>query len=96
MNYMDSIITQQQRDFTNKVDNVIKDAFTRNGIDVNDIEFLKANVSRINIEGDKFEHYFLFYGTRKQIRIISIQKTPDINNDYLDNKYMITATCKYY
>ena len=61
-----------------------------------DIEFLKNNVTRIIKEGDKFEHYFLYYGTDKQVRIISMQRNHDINNNYSDNKYSITATCKWY
>lgn len=94
--YMDTILTQQQRDFINKQDTVIKEAFIRNGVDVTDIEFIKANVSRIIKEGDEFEHYFLYYGTPDEKRIISIQINPTIVNNSTDNKYTITTTSKYY
>jgi len=67
-----------------------------NGVNITDIEFIKNNMTRIIKEGDKFEHYFLHYGTDKQVRILSMQKTPDITNNYSDNKYTITANCKYY
>lgn len=95
-NYMDSIISQQQRELITKQDNLIKDALIRNGVNITDIEFIKNNMTRIIKEGDKFEHYFLHYGTDKQVRILSMQKTPDITNNYSDNKYTITANCKYY
>lgn len=96
MNYIDTIITSQQKDFIKKMDDVIKEAFVRNGVDVSDIEFLKQNVSKIIKEGDHFDHYFLYYGTDKEIRIISMQRVPEITNNSSDNKYTITATCKYY
>lgn len=96
MNYMDTIITLQQREFINKKDNVIKDALIRVGVDINNIEFLKNNLTRMIKGGDEFDHFYLYYGTEKQVRIISMQKVPDISNNQDDRQYKITATCKYY
>lgn len=96
MNYLDSIIYKQQKEFAKKCDDVIKAAFIRNGINVTDIDFLKKNVYKIIKVGDDFDHYFLYYGTPQQKRIISIQKTPEVTNSYLDNKYSISVNCKYY
>jgi len=94
LNFMDSIIMQQQKEFVNKKDNVIKDALVRNGVDILDLEFLKSNLSRVI--SNEFQHYYLFYGTEKQVRIISIQECPTITNNQSDKNFTITATCKYY
>lgn len=93
---MDSVISNHHREFITKQDNILKDALIRNGVDITDIDFLKENMYKVSGVNDKFEHYYLFYGTDKQVRILSMQKTPDITNDYSDNKYTITANCKYY
>lgn len=94
--YMDTVVMQHQKEFIHKQDETIKAAFIKNGIDFNDTDHLKNNLTRIIIKGDEFDHYYMYYGTDKEIRIISIQRIPEIINNYSDNKYTITFTCKYY
>lgn len=95
-NFMDSVMQQHHKELVRKQDETIKAAFIKNGIDFNDTEHLKNNLSRIIIKGDEFDHYYMYYGTEKQIRIISIQRLPEIATTYSDNKYICTCTCKYY
>jgi len=92
---MDSIITQHQREFVTKQDNILKDALIRNGVDITDLEFIKENLYKVTELRDEFEHYYLYHDDRRT-RILSMQKQPEITNNYTDNKYTITANCKYY
>lgn len=95
-----SYIQHVMNDFYAKVvsetDNTIKLALIRNGIDPDDICFLKQNIQRILIEGDSFEHYFYRYGTPEEKRIISIEKEFTINQGSTDNKHTMSAYKKYY
>lgn len=95
-----SCIQHVMNDFYAKIvretDDTIKLALIRNGINPDDIYFLKQNIQRIWKEGDRFEHYFYKYGTTEEKRIISIEKEFTINQGSADNKHTMSAYKKYY
>lgn len=82
----------------NKSDNVIEEALIKNGIDITDIQYLKDHISRVIKEGDKFEHYYLDYGTPNEKRIVSIQRNAEITTTFDEdkNKYTVLASHNYY
>lgn len=94
--YMHQLMNSFHAEFIKNVDNEIKKALILNGINPDDIEFLKENIQCISREDDKFEHYFFRYGTLDEKRIISIEKEPKINQNYTDNKHTISAYKRYY
>lgn len=90
--------TNIQSQLVGKIDSAIKEALTKNGIDITDLRYLKDHITRIIKEGDEFEHYYLDYGTLTEKRIISLQKNLifDQDFDYDRNKYTVLASQKYY
>lgn len=86
------------RQLCNKKDEIIKERFIAHGIDVTDIEFIKTNITIIQRVGDKFEHYFLYYGTPDEKRLMSMAIHPDVESGYDNNKnsYRMTASYKYW
>jgi len=93
--FMHKVMEDFSKAHMKRHNDIMKQAFSAHGIDINDLEFIKKNVSRIQKEGEKFEHYFIFYGTDKQERIISIEIQPDI--EYLGNDpFKVSSTTHYY
>lgn len=99
-----SVISQLMADIHRKFyedwEQVIANKLKDKGVDILDTEFLRQNVQRINIEGDKFEHYYVYLGTDKEERILSIERTPNIDFTEADtvsgNSLRVSVNCKYY
>lgn len=95
--YIETLMNGMIKEFLKKQEQIIKDAFIKAGIDVNDIQFIKDNVERIVQDGDPFEHYWYRFGKPDAKRIISIEINPRINEPLLkDNKYTVTSEQHYY
>jgi hypothetical protein len=94
---MENLQKQIQEKYVQERDKVIKDAFIRMGLDPDNNEFLKLNVTRVIVEDDPFEHLFLYYDTPEEQRIISIQRLPDLDwPQSPDGQWNQTISSKYY
>lgn len=80
------------KEFNRSVDNVLKEAFVKVGIDIDDLGSISGRFTRIVKDGDKFDHFFIDYGKPNEKRIVSIERMPEIKQD--GNKY--TVSCKFY
>jgi hypothetical protein len=96
MNFLETQINNHQRELVNQTDSVIKQALEKNGIPLNDLEYLKENIQIIYIEDDPFEHYYFRYDTPDEKRILSIQRTPDIKFGEDITAVKVTASLLYY
>lgn len=83
---------------SDKQDNIIRAALLKNGFNPDDTKFLAANIQRIMIEGDPYDHFYFNYGQPDEKRIISIER--DVKIDLATNienfSTTIRATQKYY
>ena len=93
---LDECIEKQTANLTK----IMRDAFLKHGFDIEGkpVEELKKYITKIIIEDDDFEHFYLHWNTEIPIRIISMQKNPTINNDFSQNPLIprISANWKYY
>lgn len=77
------------------IDEIFKNAFIKNGLPT-DEEFIKNNCSLIIQEGDEFQHCWYHYGKPDAIRIISIEREPDISMIEEIGSYKMKAEYNYY
>ena len=89
-----SIANSFAKNHFKQVDALIKSALEKNGLDCNDTEFLKSNVTRIDKSGEDFEHWYFRFGQPDEVRLISFQKQPDIK--FSDDHLKATTTMNYY
>jgi hypothetical protein len=87
--FVDSIVVKQ--------DDIIKAAFKLKGLNPDDLEMVKRDITRVTIEGDPFEHVYYKFGTAEEIRIISIGPVEFGNKPRnIADPIKVEASCKYY
>lgn len=85
------------RALVDKTDNTIRDAIIKAGFDPSDEQFLRENITKVVVEGDKFDHYYYKYGSPDEKRLISIERLPNIEfKDTLVGGLKVTASSHYY
>jgi len=88
-------------DIVAKRDRLLKDAFAKHGFNPDDVEFIKAHISALRQEGDRFEHIYYNLGKADQLRILSWEHSPEIKNGWNDlnsyrDSFKITYEFHYY
>ena len=96
MTFLEQCYQDFSREFFDKEDKVIYNAFVNAGLDPKKKECL-TDITIVSQRGDNFEHYYYKHGTPEEKRIISIETNPTI---VLDNdgsgKVIFKADKKYY
>lgn len=94
-NLMDRYIDILINGFVRKKDDLIREAIKNAGADPDDNEFLKENLYLITRVGSPFEHYYLYCGSPKQIRLISFERDLDFSTGLMD-EFKLSASQRYY
>lgn len=98
MSVLSVMNAKHQSSFIKEMDAVIRKAFISKGIEPNLVLLKTDDFSIINIEGDPFDHYYYKYGTKEEVRIISIERLPEVNFSNSNDTGSITAfiSSRYY
>lgn len=93
----DGILLGASGNLAKQLNDIVRLALMKHGIDPDDIQFLSDNITRVLKDDDPFEHYYLHAGATEQKRIISIEKETkiDYRNDESGNLKII-ATRNWY
>jgi len=79
-------------EFNRSKDKILKDALIKADVDVEDLVYISEHFTRIMMDGDKYDHFYIDYGTPEEKRIISIERMPEVKQD--GNRYTISS--KFY
>jgi hypothetical protein len=78
-----------------EMDDTIRKAFIEKNLSV-DEDFIKEHCSCVTDMGDEFHHYWYHYGKADAIRIISIEKEPNISYTEEMGSVKMKADMRYY
>jgi hypothetical protein len=98
-NFQEQLFNGLTKCIVNQRDETIKAALVKNGLNPNDIDFLKENIQRVVFEDDaEFEHYYYHFGQDDEKRIISIEINPKIQHRFNEENFSskVNYTQKYY
>lgn len=103
MENLNNIIQKQLFEIMKKRVAIIEQAFKDKGVEEVNLKTIKEYKIGVKIEGN-YEHYYLHYETPEQIRVISIQHQPEVDNvqvagdeeDFTRMSYKQTMSFKYY
>jgi hypothetical protein len=92
------IALKMQEEIAEKEDAIIRQALIDNGFNPNNLDFIRDNFEVVSPENESIVHYFYHYGKPDEKRIISIEKSRNIEyrDGSIDNKIMATLSHKYY
>ncbi len=79
-NYRHEMEINQYLSFFIRMDSVLLNALISNGLPT-DTDFIKENITRVQIEGDGFDHYWFHFDQPDAIRVVSIERSPEIKFD---------------
>lgn len=94
--FLHDIIQDIQSKMSKDFDGNFRQRLIESGVDPDNLELLKHRITRVYIEGDEFEHFYLDYGKSTERRILSFQRIPTITMVEEGNNYKFTAEQKYY
>ena len=101
--YMEHWTREFHSAFFKEQDKVIKEAIVRHGFDPHDVDFLKEHCQRVTYPfDDEFEHLYYHFGKCDEIRIISIERQPNIDMGYagwpgpVTDIHKCSISAKYY